>query len=61
MPFCTSLTSRITSPFFRLEAPSRLITQNLPSSETFTSFTVRASTRTVSISAIAEGSVTSQK
>ena len=49
MPFCGSLTSRMTRPFFRSDAPSRLITQNFASAETFTSFTVRASTRTVSI------------
>ena len=37
------------------------MTPTLPSSEIFTSFTVRASTVTVSIIFISEGSLTSQK
>jgi len=37
-------TSSITKPFFRFDAPSRLMIQILPSSETLTSFTVLAST-----------------
>ena len=56
-----SVISKTTNPFLRLEAPSRVITATLPSSETFTSFTVLASTVIVSIIAILEGSVTSQK
>ena len=51
----------MTNPFFRLEAPSREITPIRPSSETLTSFTLRASTFTVSIIFIFDGSDTSQK
>ena len=53
------VTSSITIPFLRLDAPSRLRMQSVPSSETFTSFTVLASTCTVSMSSMFRGSVTS--
>ena len=43
-----SETSNTTNPFFLFDAPSRVITPTLPSSEILTSFTVRASTVTVS-------------
>ena len=56
-----SVTSIRTIPFLRLEAPSRLITHSLPSAETLTSLTVRASTVTVLMSSMFAGSVTSQK
>ena len=55
------LTSRITTPFFRVDAPSRVKTPIRPSADTFTSFTVRASTVTVSMMTRFDGSVTSQK
>ena len=48
-------------PFFLLEAPSLVIIQTCPSSETFTSLTVLASTVMVSIGVILVGSDTSQK
>ena len=50
----------MTSPLRRLEAPSRESTAVLPSSETLTSFTERASTRTTSTRSMLAGSVTSQ-
>ena len=56
-----SETSKITNPFFRFDAPSLEITPTLPSSEIFTSFTVRASTLMVSIIVILVGSLISQK
>ena len=51
----------MTNPFLRFEAPSLDITPTLPSSEIFTSFTVRASTFIVSIISILAGSLISQK
>ena len=59
-PVPGSDTSRMTSPFRRLEAPSREITAVAPSSEIFTSLTVRASTCTTSTISRFSGSVTSQ-
>ena len=56
-----SVTSRITNPFLRLDAPSLEIIPTRPSSLIFTSFTVRASTFIVSIIVIFDGSVISQK
>ena len=50
-----------TMPFLRFEAPSRLMMQSVPSSETLTSLTVRASTVIRAISSMFFGSVTSQK
>ena len=50
-----------TMPFLRLDAPSRLMMQSLPSGETLTSLTVRASTTIVARRSISAGSVTSQK
>ena len=55
------VTSNMIIPFLRLEAPSRVITAILPSLDTFTSLTVRASTFTVSMVCILRGSVTSQR
>ena len=51
----------MTNPFLRFDAPSLEITPTLPSSEIFTSFTVRASTFIVSIITILAGSLISQK
>ena len=48
-------------PFLRLEAPSRLMMQSEPSSETFTSLTVRASTVTVSMTDGLAGSETQRE
>ena len=59
--FRGSETSRITNPLRRFEAPSRVMTAILPSSDTFTSFTVRASTCTSEIRCMFAGSVTSKK
>ena len=56
-----SLQSTITIPFRRLDAPSREITQTLPSSETFTSLVVRASTMSESVRTGFAGSVTSHQ
>ena len=51
----------MTMPLRRLEAPSREITQTRPSSETFTSLVVRASTTSESVMTGAAGSVTSHQ
>ena len=47
-------------PFLRSDAPSRLMTAMSPSSETLTSFTVRASICISRSLRISDGSVTSQ-
>ena len=63
-PMCEprgSVTSTRTMPFLRFDAPSRERTHRRPSAETLTSFTVRASTSTVSMCFMLLGSVTSQK
>ena len=44
-----SSNDRITIPFFRVEAPSRVRTPNFPSSVVIRSFTARASTTTESV------------
>ena len=56
-----SVQSTITIPLRRLDAPSREITQTRPSSETFTSLVVRASTTSESVRSGFAGSVTSHQ
>ena len=46
-------------PFLRVEAPSRVMTPNLPSSVVITSLTMRASTTTESVIAGRDGSAMS--